>query len=112
MARRTKQQIEEDNKLLDEIRTSISNNPKAVCKAIRILHGYQTEEERLQHATTRTNGVGFSAMDANFGSFLYEVIQRDGTLKGKLLEQGRRLAMKYAKTQLFAVAKAKQNKAS
>ncbi|MNI92071.1 hypothetical protein D3C73_1498210 [compost metagenome] len=47
-------------------------------------------------------------MDANFGTFLHSVAKQQGKFHGKLLDQARSLAKKYAKTQLFAHAKAKR----
>ena len=108
MARRTSAEVQAERALIEEIRNAIETNPRAVCKAIKIIHSNQTADEQAVQATTVTNGIGFSSMDANFGSFLADVIEREGTLRGKLLVQGRKLALKYSRTQLLAVAKAKR----
>jgi hypothetical protein len=109
MARRTKEQVKADNELIERIRQSLETNPKAVCRAIMLLQRKQTADEQNSHATLQSNGVGFSMTDANYGSFLASVIAREGSLRGKLLTDARRLALKYHRTQLFQAAKERQN---
>lgn len=110
MARRTKEQIKADNELLDRINHHLDNNPEAVVRAVILIGDAQTQDEQDQHAALQHNGVGWSMMDANFGSFLHSVAKQNGRFNGKLLDQARHLVKKYAKTQLFAHAKAKRAK--
>ena len=110
MARRSKEQIAADNNLLESIIETLKTNDVAVCKAIVLLGNDQTAEEQAAHAALQHNGKGFSMVDANYGTFLREVILREGKLRGKLLTDGRRIALKYAKTQLFERAKVKRDR--
>lgn len=109
MARRTSEQVKADNLLIENIRRSLETNPKAVARALCMLRDMQTADEQSSNATLQHNGVGFSMVDANYGQFLAGVVDRDGGLRGKLLEDGRRLALKYSRTQLFEAAKAKRD---
>lgn len=109
MARRTSAQVAADNQLIEDIRSSLQNNPKAVCRALKMLAALQTEDERSSKATLQHNSSGFTMVDANYGTFLAEVIDREGGLRGKFLEDGRRIALKYSRTQLFAKAKEKRD---
>lgn len=109
MARRTSEQVKADNKLVEDIQNSLNTNPSAVVKAIRMLRDMQTADEQSSNATLQSNGRGFSMVDANYGTFLASVADRDGTLRGKLLNDARRLALKYSRTQLFEAAKAKRD---
>lgn len=109
MARRTSAQVQADNKLIEDIRASLETNPKAVYRAIKMLRDMQTVDEQSSHATLQSNGAGFSMVDANYGTFLADVIDREGSLRGRLLVDGRRIALKYARTQLFAAAKEKRD---
>lgn len=109
MARRTSEQVKADNKLKDDIRNSLENNPKAVCKALTMLRNRQTADERNSHATLQSNGQGFTMADANYGTFLAGVVDREGNLRGKFLADGRRIALKYVNTQLFEAAKEKRD---
>lgn len=109
MARRTSEQVKADEALIEEIKQSLQTNPKAVCRAIMLLQRNQTADERTAHATLQRNNVGFTMVDADFGAFLAGVIAREHTLRGSLLEKGRKMTMKYARTQLFAAAKERRN---
>ncbi|MNC24624.1 hypothetical protein D3C75_726830 [compost metagenome] len=106
--RRTKEEIKADNELLDRIIRHLDGNPEAVVRAIILIGDAQTQDEQEHHAALQHNGVGWSMMDANFGTFLHSVAKQQGKFHGKLLDQARTLAKKYAKTQLFAHAKAKR----
>lgn len=108
--RRTKEQIQADNELLARINRHLEENPAAVVRAIILIGDAQTQDEKDQHAALQHNGVGWSMMDANFGGWLYNIAKTNGKFYGKALEDARRLAKKYAKTQLFAHAKAKRAK--
>lgn len=109
MARRSKEQIAADNQLLESIIKTLNENDTAVCKAIVLLGNEQTAEEKMAHAALQHNGKGFSMVDANYGTFLREVILREGQLRGRLLDDARRISLKYARTQLFERAKVKRD---
>ncbi|MNB85829.1 hypothetical protein D3C75_327500 [compost metagenome] len=108
MARRTKAEVAADNALIESIINTLNSSDVAVCKAIVLIGNDQTAEENAAHAALQHNGKGWSMVDANYGTFLREVILRDGKLRGKLLDDARRISLKYAKTQLFERAKIKR----
>lgn len=110
MARRTKEQMKADNELLDRINRHLDTNPEAVVRAIILIGDAQTQDEQEHRAALQHNGAGWSMVDANYGTFLHSVAKQNGRFYGKLLDDARRLAKKYAKTQLFAHAKAKRAK--
>lgn len=110
MARRTKEQVAADNALIESIIKSLNESDVAVCKAIVLIGNDQTAEEKEAHAALQHNGKGFSMVDANYGTFLRDVILREGQLRGRLLSDARRISLKYARTQLFERAKLKREK--
>lgn len=110
MARRSKEQVAADNALIESIIKSLNESDVAVCKAIVLIGNDQTAEEKEAHAALQHNGKGFSMVDANYGTFLREVILREGKLRGRLLDDARRISLKYARTQLFERAKLKREK--
>lgn len=97
-----------DQPLVDAILKSLETNNKAVCRAIKLIGDMQTAEEMNQQATLEHNGVGFSGADAEFGTWLYRQICANIPLSKKSMDGARRIAKKYARTQLLALAKAKQ----
>lgn len=110
MARRTKEEIKADNELLDRINRHLDTNPQAVVRAIILIGDAQTKDEQESHAALQHNGVGWSMCDANYGTFLHSIAKKEGRFPAKLMAGAQRLAKKYAKTQLFAHAKAKRAK--
>lgn len=96
-----------DQPIVDSILKSLDENPRAVMKAIVILGRNQTEDELQQEATLQHNGVGFTGTDARYGTWLYGQIVAGKGLSAKMLEGARKMAKKYARTQLLAAAKAK-----
>lgn len=107
MARRTREQVIADNELIARIIKTLNEDDFAVAKAIVVIGNDQTEDELSAQAALQHNGRGWSMVDANYGTFLRSVVLRDGKLQGKLLADGRRIALKYARTQLFERAKQK-----
>lgn len=110
MARRSREEVAADNALIERIIKSLNESDAAVTKAIIVIGNEQTSNELTSHAALEHNGRGWSMVDANYGTFLRETALREGKLWGKLLVDARRIALKYAKTQLFARAKAKMAK--
>lgn len=99
-----------DQPIVDSILKALDENPRAVMKAIVIVGDNQTAEEMAQEATLQHNGVGFTGTDARFGTYLYGQIRSGRGLSPKMLESARKMAKKYARTQLLAAAKLKQDK--
>lgn len=97
-----------DQPIVDSILKALDENPRAVMKAIVILGRNQTEDELSQEATLQHNGIGFTGTDARYGTYLYHQIMAGKSLSQKSLTGARKLAKKYARTQLLAAAKAKQ----
>lgn len=115
--RRSSAEVREDNALVEAIRVSLRTNNAAVVRALELIFAEQTRDEQAFHITTHTNGVGFSQADARTGSWLVKTVIAEGRfagfsekhiLRGQALEMGRRIALKYAATQLLRAAKAKQ----
>lgn len=52
-----------------QVSALLARNPHAVTKAIVLLFGHQTAQERGVSRTIEDNGVGFNAADADFGSY-------------------------------------------
>ena len=96
-----------DQRLVDEINAALDTNPRAVMKAMWYLGSLQTSEELSQEATLKHNNVGFSSAHARVGAYCYSILQRGGTLRGKLLNDARKVAKRYARTQLLDRAKQK-----
>lgn len=99
-----------DQPIVDSILKALDDNPRAVMKAIWIIGNNQTAEELAQEATLQHNGVGFTGTDARYGAYLYGQIVAGRSLSTKTLEGARKMAKKYARTQLLAAAKTKQPK--
>lgn len=94
-----------DQKLADEINAALDTNPRAVEKAMWYLASLQTDEELSQEATLKHNNVGFSSAHARFGAYCYGILGGGGQLYGKLLNDARKVAKRYARTQLLVRAK-------
>lgn len=102
--------------LINNIRRSLNNNPAAVVKALEVLYDRQTADEQFEAVTIHHNRVGFSCCDANLATWLVTKVIADGRangrpesclLRGKALEMGRRIALRYSRTQLLELAVAK-----
>ena len=115
--RRSSAEVAADKALVATIRRSLASNPAAVVRALEVLFARQTRDEQAVAATRHHNEVGFSQADARTATWLVEVVIAEGReagredrdlLRGKALEMGRRIAGKYARTQLLALAKAKK----
>lgn len=52
-----------------QVSALLASNPHAVTKAVVLLFGLQTNQERGTSRTIEDNGVGFNAADADFGSY-------------------------------------------
>lgn len=77
------------------IQTLLANNDKAVIRAVLAIYNLQTDEEKQSEATLRSNGVGFSGVDARRGTYYAQYIERNGRLTGRHLELARKMTQKY-----------------
>jgi len=87
----------------DTIRELLAKNDTAVERAILAIFKRQTEDEQATSDTRHTNGRGFSQAHAKRGSHLAKWILSGRHLSGKFQEQGRKIAMRYAR-QLAEIA--------
>lgn len=99
-----------DQPIVESIMKALDENPRAVMKAIVVLGRNQTEDELSQEATLQHNGIGFTGTDARYGTYLYHQILAGNSLSQKTLDGARKMAKKYARTQLLAAAKNKQER--
>lgn len=96
-----------DQPVVESILKALDENPQAVMRAIVIIGNNQTAEEMASEATLQHNGVGFTGTDARYGTYLYGQIKSGRGLSAKMLEGARKMAKKYARTQLLASAHAR-----
>lgn len=87
----------------------LMTNDIAVERAIVAIYNRQTEMEKEAKETIKCNGVGFTASDAKFGSYMAKWILSGKKLSGVYLEKGRKMSIKYC-DQLLQIALEKQNK--
>ena len=111
--RRNSSQVKAEAEIVSRIENSLQTNSAAVVRALELLHSKQTADERVCRSTHKTNGVGFSQADAGLGSWLVDTVIKEGRskgrsdknlLRGKALDLGRRVTLKYTKTQLLTAA--------
>lgn len=117
MARRTFEQMQLDQATVVRIRAALGASTVAVERAMLLLYGLQTADERTAEMTVHTNGVGFSANDATVGTRIVKNvilkaraagIPEGKRLWGSSLAISRRIALRYAGTQLLVATRAKQ----
>lgn len=96
-----------DQPIVASILKALDENPRAVMRAIVIIGNNQTAEEMALEATLSDNGVGFTGTDARYGTYLYGEIRAGRGLSQKMLDGARKMAKKYARTQLLASAHAR-----
>jgi len=111
--RRNRTQAAAERALVARIEDALHRSPVAVVRALELLYARQTSDEQATHTTRHDNERGFSQSHAKTGSWLVTVVIAEGRsagraesdlLRGKALEMGRRIALRYARTQLLAVA--------
>jgi hypothetical protein len=117
VTRRTKVEMAAERALVARIHESLDSDVAAVERAMVLLFRAQTDVEQATEVTTEHNAVGFSANDATVGSRIVKnVILKAADagvpagrrLWGASLAISRRIAKRYASTQLLASAVAKQ----
>jgi hypothetical protein len=114
-ARRSSTEVAAEKALIARIERAIEASPVAVERAILLIAANQTSSELSAGVTVHENGIGFTGCDANLGTWLYKVIRENEgrgmaegqRLRGKALDLGRKVARRYARTQLLTAAKAK-----
>lgn len=117
--RRSSAEVAADRAMVARIREALAN-PRAVVRAIEALFARQTRDEQREFRTRHHNSVGFCANDAARGSALaVKIAERraEGRPEHQLLtvselETARRIASRYAGTQLLALAKEKARRAA
>ena len=88
---------------VDEIKQLVQTNDKVLYGALKKLYELQTESEKQQKETTESNGVGFSAYDAEFMTSVAEFLIKNGFLSEKQKMYVRKKIVKYSK-QLTKIA--------
>ena len=97
-------------KTRDEITALLESNDRAVEVGIYRIFQLQTEDEKQASETKHSNGVGFGARDADFGTSLAKQVEQnrmigrgDRTLSEKQIAAARRMCIRYGR-QLTAIA--------
>lgn len=111
--RRNPAQARAEREIVARIERALNSSAAAVARALELLFARQTSDEQVTASTRHDNQRGFSQADANVGTWLVVTVIGEGRaqgradadlLRGKALEMGRRVALKYARTQLLAAA--------
>lgn len=91
----------------DSVQNLLRTNEYAMKRAIVKIYERQTQDEKIQQATTQSNGIGFTGVDAKFlSSLAVQVISR-GTLSPKQTAIARNKMPKYWK-QILELIKEKE----
>ena len=93
------------------VREMLATNDAWVLRGLIAIYHKQTESEKIAKATSASNGVGFSGVDAEFASSLAEQAIKRGSLSPKQMTYARKIIKKYA-GQLVRLAKEKQAQAT
>ena len=91
-----------------KIKELLDTNDRAVYRGIVAIYKLQTEEEKSCETTRVSNGVGFSAFDAEFMTSLAKDILSGRGLSPKQLAIGRNKIKRYAR-QLADIAKTRES---
>lgn len=87
----------------ESIQELLKSNDKAVARAVLAVYRFQTEAEKSTQTTRDSNGIGFSAFDAEILSDFAEKLKRGLTLSPRQLELARKKMLKYHR-QLVLIA--------
>jgi hypothetical protein len=90
----------------EEVTHLLKTNDRAVERALVVLYQRQTSDEQAVLQTRHTNGVGFNATDAKFGSDLAQKVLKGWRLTPGQIGSARRMLIKYG-GQLVAAAEEK-----
>jgi len=111
--RRNREQAAAQREIVARIERALNSSAAAVARALELLFARQTSDEQVMASTHHHNQRGFSQADANAGTWLVVTVIGEGRaqgradgdlLRGKALEMGRKVALKYARTQLLEAA--------
>ena len=80
-----------------EVKALIADRDDAVYRVLTLMYDLQTANEQNAESTSESNGQGFSASHAEFGSILAKVIKTKGVLTERQMIYGRRIAGHYAR---------------
>jgi hypothetical protein len=90
-----------------KVRASLDANPAAVERAIKVLYERQTTSEKATESTHVNNQVGVRHSHGHRIAYYGKWLARGNHLTGIHLEQARKLAHTYARTQLAELAAVK-----
>lgn len=93
----------------DTIHQLLDANPKAVYAAMRQMQKRQTAAEQAQHATTESNGIGWSKYDAEWMSEMIKNVDHWGSLTPRQLAPTRNKLKRYWR-QLVEIANENEQK--
>ena len=80
----------------EAIKELLEKSDKAVERAITVIYGYQTEDEKRIEGTSHDNGMGFNKIHAEFLSSLAQQIEKGRTLSPKQIAIGRKMIVHYS----------------
>lgn len=86
------------------IKEKLKTSNRWLEKGVIAIYQRQTNDEQQVRRTTHRNGMGFSAADAGYLSYVAKYLIDGGRLSGHHLEKTRRKMLKYA-GQLERIAK-------
>jgi hypothetical protein len=92
----------------DDIKALLERSDEAVERGIVRIFNLQTADEQASDTTKHHNKVGFSGVDASYGSYLAKWVKSSKHLTGKYLASARKMTIKYA-GQLTKVANGELN---
>jgi len=81
----------------EQVLRLLATEDRAVEKGILFLHSEQTADERSAGVTRESNGRGFNALSASFGSSLAEWIGKGRKLTPKQVVGGRKICVRHVR---------------
>ena len=90
----------------ESVQELLETNDRAVMRALIVVYENQTDDEQRIQETKYRNNVGFTGVDANFGSSLAEQVIKRNSLSPKQMKCARKMVKKYWR-QLIAAAEKK-----
>jgi hypothetical protein len=93
---------------VNDIRTLLASNNRAVERGILAIYSLQTEDEQSSENTRHHNNVGFSGCYARSGSYYAKWLLSGRNLTGKHLDNARKICIHHA-SQLTNIANSNLN---
>lgn len=87
----------------EEIKNLLQTNDTMLCRSLKVLYSYQTEDEKYCRDTITRNGMGFNGTDAKFLSSCAEFYIKNGFLTNNQKVIVRKKMLKYS-NQLTKIA--------